>query len=81
VNQKKSKGSRMTSRDFCYWLQGVFEVGNPETLDHKQLQVVKAHLAMVFEHEIDPSFGDKKAQDALSKIHSQGPGLPTLIRC
>lgn len=71
----------MTSRDFCYWLQGYFEilgaapddiVGN---LCEKRVETIKNHLAMVFKHEIDPSFGDKKHQDDLAKIHQSLQGI------
>ena len=56
----------MTSRDFCYWLQGYFEIhGNrpvrePESvynLNDSQVDMIRKHLAMVFIHEIDPSIG------------------------
>ncbi len=46
----------MTSRDFCYWLQGLLELQNPKALDEKQTDLIRAHLHMVFIHEIDPSF-------------------------
>jgi hypothetical protein len=65
----------MTSRDFCYWLQGYFELSGSDLLDIEKTKTVKNHLAMVFRHEIDPSFGDKKMQDALKEIHG---GLTTL---
>lgn len=60
----------MKSRDFCYWLQGVFEVGNVTQLDEKQTQMVKNHLNLVFKHEIDPEMGDEKAQEELNAIHN-----------
>ena len=60
----------MTSRDFCYWLQGLLEVGKPSTLNAEQVECIKAHLAMVFVHEIDPSHGDEKMQQALNAIHN-----------
>jgi len=81
----------MRSRDFCYWLQGYFEInGNqprpPEHqqfLNSEQIKMIKSHLAMVFQHEIDPSLGDKKEQSILDhlhegQIHSPGgaPGIP-----
>ena len=53
----------MTSRDFCFWLQGVFEVNDLKSLDEKQTKIVKAHLALAFIHDIDPSMGDKEHQD------------------
>jgi hypothetical protein len=46
----------MTSRDFCYWLQGVFEGAKVTSLNEEQVKVIKNHLSMVFIHEIDPSF-------------------------
>ncbi len=77
----------MTSRDFCYWLQGFFELdgagdtvatGNPG-LSPKQTAAVRAHLALVFKHEIDPSAGGPDAQAALNKIHEAGKATgPTI---
>lgn len=47
----------MTSRDFCYWLRGYFELealtsNDPDKLNltDKQFQCVKNHLNMVFKH-------------------------------
>lgn len=63
----------MTSRDFCYWLQGWFEINEtigqiraprPETLD-----MIKNHLSLVFIHEIDPSMGNKEHQEKLNDTH------------
>lgn len=60
----------MTSRDFCYWLQGFFEVSKPIRIDDQQLEMIKRHLNLVFKHEIDPSFGsDPTYQAELSDIH------------
>ena len=59
----------MTSRDFVYWLQGLFELGNPESLNARQTKLIKQHLAMVFFHEIDPSMGDEEHQGKLNEIH------------
>ena len=39
----------MVERDFCYWLQGLFEVANPQTLDVRQTQMIKDHLALVMQ--------------------------------
>ena len=79
----------MTSRDFCYWLQGVFEVNDPVALDERQVAVIRAHLNMVFIHEIDSSMGDEKKQTSLNAAHAQhvptglGPDgfLPPKYRC
>jgi hypothetical protein len=61
----------MTSRDFCYWLQGLFEMTDTKTLSEQQVQIIKNHLNMVFHHEIDPSF-PKEQQQRLSEIHTSG---------
>jgi hypothetical protein len=63
----------MTSRDFCYWLQGHFEINNAKTLNAKQTEMIKRHLNLVFKHEIDPSMGSKKHIAKLRKVHSPKP--------
>jgi hypothetical protein len=77
----------MKSVEFCYWLQGLFELAEPKSLTEAQTRMVKNHLALVFKHEIDPSYGSD--QDELYDIHSGsshaviggvGPG-GALIRC
>ena len=72
----------MTSRDFVYWLQGLFELSDVKSLNEKQTELIKRHLALVFKHEIDPSAGDADVQSVLDAIHSPsgGPGWP-VVRC
>ena len=31
----------MTSRDFCYWLQGYFEIENPDEISNIKLEMIK----------------------------------------
>ena len=73
----------MTSRDFCFWLQGYLELapaGQP--MSAEQVEAVRKHLALVFVHEIDPAMGDQKKQDELNKIHNPVyPARPPLMRC
>lgn len=64
----------MTSRDFCYWLQGYFEINGVEEIKAGQAQVIQKHLSLVFIHEIDPSFGDDN--DHLNEVHGAVPTLP-----
>jgi len=88
----------VTSRDFCYWLQGYFEInGEHVAMTTAQAQCVKAHLALVFKHEIDPSYGDAEHQAKLNEIHetakkaqktaeeakkaANGPHEPPVFRC
>lgn len=70
----------MKEREFCYWLQGLFEVGNPATLDAEQVELIKAHLNMVFFHEIDPSY-PKEQQDKLNEIHDAPLKSGLVMRC
>lgn len=45
----------MQSRDFCYWLQGFFELTEDQSgITEEQTQKIKNHLDMVFAHEITP---------------------------
>lgn len=59
----------MTSRDFAYWLQGMFELAKPVTLNEEQTQLIQKHLHLVFKHEIDPSMPNPE----LDKIHADHP--------
>jgi hypothetical protein len=75
----------MTAREFCYWLQGFFELqeaqGVMPPLTAQQTQTLKNHLAMVFKHEIDPSTGSAQHQQELNSLHrnyfSETGGLGT----
>lgn len=68
----------MTSREFCYWLQGFFELqaaggATGLVITTGQLQCVQNHLNMVFKHEIDPSLGSAEHQAELSAAHEGAP--------
>lgn len=76
----------MTSRDFCYWLQGYFEIREADGVSveptPEMLEVIRKHLALVFKHEIDPSAGPPKHQAELDEIHAGSPGFPgPVFRC
>lgn len=87
----------MTSRDFCLWCQGFFEIRDAEIKDsdihvwqglsEDQVKVVRNHLNLVFKHEIDPSIEGNPQElqdihDGIS-IGQQPSNLPpgVLIRC
>jgi hypothetical protein len=64
----------MTSRDFCFWLQGFFEMGaHPADISQPQAEVIRRHLALVFAHEIDPAMGGAKHQNSLNVLHKPAP--------
>ncbi len=38
----------MTTEEFCYWLQGFLEMGDPKELNEAQVRMLKSHLNLVF---------------------------------
>lgn len=70
----------MKAVEFCYWLQGMFELSNLVSLNAEQTDAVKKHLHMVFIHEIDPSYSaaQKPALDA-AHVPPFNPG--EILRC
>lgn len=75
----------MTSRDFCYWLQGWFELN--ETIDHREgatpetMAMIKNHLTLVFKHEIDPSLPDISGEFQAIHDGKKPPKDGTIYRC
>ena len=60
----------MTSKDFAFFLQGMFELTDTNTLNEKQVQTIKNHLRLVFLYDIDPSYSDDKTvQQIFQNIH------------
>ena len=65
----------MKATEFCYWLQGMFELAEPKSLDEQQTDLIKRHLAMAFQHDIDKSY-PAEDQSKLNALH----GTP-VMRC
>ena len=42
----------MNEREFCFWLQGQFELNPENALSPEQVEVIRAHLDGVFAHEV-----------------------------
>jgi hypothetical protein len=76
----------MNTIDFCYWLQGHFEL-NPDTpLTTEQTKVIKNHLHLVFKHEIDPLRESQTITSVLdlNEAHTgtgYSPSNDVLVRC
>lgn len=74
----------MKATEFCYWLQGMFELsGNSlQTINAEQLEIIKKHLNMVFIHDIDPSYPASQQQQ-LNETHNGGHSNihTTKLRC
>lgn len=71
----------MTSRDFCFWLQGFLEINSAgaasdQEISPAQVEIVRSHLNLVFVHEIDPSMGGKAEQEKLQQVHDGKLTLP-----
>lgn len=65
----------MKTTEFCYWLQGFFELqGDTPTqaLTPMQVNVIKNHLNMVFIHDIDPRYPNEQ-QKTLNDAHNPNP--------
>lgn len=62
----------MTSIDFCYWLQGYFEISEATSLNEVETKIIKNHLNLVFKHEIDPLRDSQTVtpSNVLNKTHS-----------
>lgn len=60
----------MTSKDFVYWLQGFFEIAEETEITHRQVEIIKNHLKLVFYYDIDKSYEvDQKTSEAMQAIH------------
>ena len=59
----------MKSVEFCYWMQGLFEIGDVKELNEKQVEIIRKHLDMVFYHEIDKTYPDTE-QKQLNMLHN-----------
>lgn len=67
----------MKATEFCYWLQGYFELtaNTGQGMSEAQVKVIRQHLDMVFIHDIDPSY-PKEQQSALSHAHKPEKPIP-----
>lgn len=45
----------MTHSDFCYWLQGFFEINGATAITSEQAKVIEQHLALVFTKVTNPN--------------------------
>lgn len=60
----------MKAEEFCYFLQGLFEVAGMKSCNEEQWETIRRHLALVFIHDIDPKAGDAAHQQKLNEAHS-----------
>ena len=72
----------MNTIDFCFWLQGYFEINGKAEISEEQAEIIKNHLNLVFKHEIDPLRESQTTTsvDVLNHAHSPSNN-DTLLRC
>ena len=72
----------MNAIDFCYWLQGHFELNPDISMTPEQTKLIKNHLNLVFKHEIDPLRESQTPTKTsiLNQTHGQ-TGNDFLVRC
>ena len=56
----------MNETEFCYWLNGYFEISGATELDPEQVKMVKEHLALVFEKVTEEKTSPKKMAKTLT---------------
>ena len=67
----------MKYTEFCYWLQGFFELAGVQTLSEEQVEIIKRHLDMTMIHETHiPTLGPH-VRPAPRSVSSE----PVLIKC
>ena len=62
----------MNSIDFCFWLQGFFEMSGSNSMTDDQVEILKNHLNLTFKHEIDPLRESQTtaSEDELNSAHT-----------
>jgi len=70
----------MNTIDFCFWLQGYFEISDTDELTIDQVRAIKRHLSLVFKHEIDP-LRESETSTSPSVLNQTHGGNDTLFRC
>lgn len=41
----------MKAENFCFWLQGFFELQDARSITPEQAELIRTHLALVFKHD------------------------------
>ncbi len=70
----------MNSIDFCFWLQGYFELNGQAKVSDEQAEIIKNHLNLVFLHEIDP-LREKQTTAKPNDLNAVHSGNDPLQRC
>lgn len=71
----------MNTIDFCYWLQGYFEIDGTGEITAEQSAIIQNHLNLVFKHEIDPLRESQTTTPVSVLNNTHSPQNDKLIRC
>ncbi len=67
----------MTPENFCYWLNGHFDLNPDSPLTEQQVHIIRQHLALVFDEQSVNIDLETRGQDPLDKLCDKSPGWPT----
>jgi hypothetical protein len=74
----------MDPKDFCRWLQGVFDISKIEELNEEQIAMIRVHLNTVFEDKTGGgTAGLLKKEDPHHKenLWKVDPKIKTVLTC
>ena len=70
----------MNADNFCYWLQGFFELTNSVNLTEEQVKIVKEHLQLVFVKVTEEKIDEKTAKSDESTLNEKNTKENTVIK-
>ena len=71
----------MNSENFCYWLQGVFEIANLQELNTKQTLIVKEHLKLVVNKVTPEHCADEDVPEKWQYLTTSASGVSAAGLC
>lgn len=73
----------MDPKDFCRWLQGVFDISDLKELNEDQIAMIRVHLNTVFEDKTGGGSAGlpKKYRDASTSTWAVDSAIKTVLTC
>lgn len=63
----------MNERDFCFFLQGFLEIGNPQAISSDKVQIIRDHIDLVYKDEDS----ERNIENAAKNFHRWLDGFLT----
>ena len=70
LSQRSKNKNAMTPKDFCYWLQGYFEIAKPVVISKEVTKTIREHLGLVFT-KVTPGKREKPRACAGKRRHDE----------